>query len=271
MAPNDGRGFYDATYGRFADELYAAIRRDAFGEEIGQNSWLTAAEHRSFLEWLAIDAHCHVLEIASGSGGPALFMAAETGCRVTGVDLHQDGVDAANAAARARGLAASATFLCGDARKPLPLPDGAFDAVVCIDAINHLYERGDVLREWHRVLRRGGRALFTDPITVTGMLRREEMIVRSGGMGEFVFTAPGEDARLLRQAGFDLVQERDATANMAQVAASWRASRASHRAELDAVEGAEANATFDRFLEVVALLAREQRLRRVAYRAERRN
>jgi SAM-dependent methyltransferase len=80
--------FYDRTYGSFAERLNATIRAQAFAEEIGQNSWLTADEHREFFRWLEIDGSSRVLEVACGSGGPALFMARETGCRVTGVDLH---------------------------------------------------------------------------------------------------------------------------------------------------------------------------------------
>jgi hypothetical protein len=37
-----GSKFYDRTYGSFAERLNATIRAEAFGEEIGQNSWLTA-------------------------------------------------------------------------------------------------------------------------------------------------------------------------------------------------------------------------------------
>src|SRR5215831_11482365 len=35
---------YRAAYGNFASELYAEIRADAFGEDIGQQSWLSAEE-----------------------------------------------------------------------------------------------------------------------------------------------------------------------------------------------------------------------------------
>jgi SAM-dependent methyltransferase len=111
-----------------------------------------------------------------------------TGCRLFGVDLHDEGVAAANRAPQERGLADRARFVCADARKTLPVDAGSFDAVICIDSINHMYERSAVLREWRRVLRPSGRVLFTDPITVTGLLRREEMILRGGAMGEFVFT-----------------------------------------------------------------------------------
>ena len=261
--------FYDRTYGSFADRLNATIRSEAFGEEIGQNSWLTADEHREFFRWLEIDASSHVLEVACGSGGPALFMARETGCRVTGVDLHDAGIAAANASTREQGLSDRAQFVRGDARQPLPFEDESFDALLCIDSVNHMYDRLRVLAEWHRVLRPGGRVLFTDPITVTGMIRREEMVARSQGMGEFVFTAPGHDENLLEGAGFEAIRVEDVTSNMAAVASAWRGARSRHAAELDEVEGPEANASFQDFLEVVELLADERRLSRLAYVARR--
>jgi SAM-dependent methyltransferase len=220
-APRD-TGFYDTAYGHFSDELYAAIRQAAFGEDIGQNSWLTADELRTFCEWLGVDTSTELLEVASGSGGPALFTVETTGCRLFGVDLHDEGVAAANRAAQERGLADRARFVCVDARKTLPVDAGSFDAVICIDSINHMYERSAVLREWRRVLRPSGRVLFTDPITVTGLLRREEMILRGGGMGEFVFTPPGLDQRLLEEAGFADVRAEDVTENAAGPPTSTR-------------------------------------------------
>ena len=261
--------FYDTTYGRFAEDLYGAIRGYAFGEDIGQSSWLTADEQRAFCEWLALDASTEVLEVASGSGGPALFTAETTGCRITGVDLHEAGVAAANEAARARGLGERASFVHADASARLPFDDASFDALLCVDAINHLYGRAAVLREWHRLVRPGGLVLFTNPATVTGLLRREELIVRSGAMGEFVFTPPGLDEQLLREAGFDDVRVEDRTENAARVAAAWHAARAARAEELDRVEGAQQNAATQRFLETVSLLARERRLSRPAFVARR--
>jgi SAM-dependent methyltransferase len=265
----DDTGFYDVAYGRVADELYTSIRREAFGEDIGQNSWLTTDEQRGFCARLGLDSSSELLEVGSGSGGPALFTAATTGCRVTGVDIHEAGVAAANHAARERGLAERARFVCADARGRLPFDDGSFDAVMCIDALDHIYERARVLREWRRLLRGGGRVLFTNPITVTGLLRREEMIVRSGGMGAFVFTPPGLDERLVRDAGFVDIRVEDLSYNPARVASAWHAARERRATELDQVEGAGQNASTQRFLSTVATLARERRLSRYAYTARR--
>ena len=266
-----GRGteHYDSEYRRTADELYTEIRREAFGEEIGQYSWLTADEYRTFFGWLGIDESSHVLEIASGSGGPAIFMAEETGCRVTGADIHEAGVAAALTRAAERGLADRSSFVCTDAREPLPFETGSFDALTCIDSINHLYERERVFAEWHRVLRPGARMLFTDPIVVTGRLRREEMSTRSDSMGEFVFTAPDVDEQLVREAGFVDVRTEDVTQNMEDVPARWRSAREQHQDELVEAEGAEEYAAFQHYLAVVGSLARERRLSRIAVVATR--
>ncbi|TAJ24437.1 MAG: class I SAM-dependent methyltransferase, partial [Planctomycetota bacterium] len=64
-------------------------------------------------------AQAHVLEIASGSGGPALHLARTTGCRVTGVDSNAHGVETANRAAREAGLGERAAFQVADANARL--------------------------------------------------------------------------------------------------------------------------------------------------------
>jgi SAM-dependent methyltransferase len=265
----EGTGYYDEAYTRSSEELYAAIRREAFGEDIGQFSWLTADEYAMFADRLAIDARSHVLEVACGTGGPALFLADRTGCRITGVDLHESGIAAANARAEEIDLADRATFVQADARSPLPFDDATFDALVCIDAWNHFDGRERVLRDWFRVLRPGGGLLFTDPIVVTGMLRRDEIVARSDSMGEFVFTPPGVDEQLVRDAGFSDIRLEDATPNMVEVPRRWRGARERHRPELDEIEGHEANSAFQHFLEIVETLARERRLSRIAILARR--
>lgn len=49
-------GYYDVNYASFQTALYAGIRRDAFGEDIGQNSWLTVKEQDMFLGWLDLSS-----------------------------------------------------------------------------------------------------------------------------------------------------------------------------------------------------------------------
>jgi hypothetical protein len=57
-----------------------AVRKETFGDDIGQNSWLTRDEYDRFISWLQITQH-HVLEVASGSGGPASYLAQRRAAR----------------------------------------------------------------------------------------------------------------------------------------------------------------------------------------------
>jgi SAM-dependent methyltransferase len=257
---------FDASYGNFETDVQAAVRRGAFGEDIGQNSWLTADEWRRYLGWLELSATSDLLEIASGGGGPAICAAVETSCRVTGVDQHAKGVATGNKLAADRGLSERVRFVEHDASQRLPFTDGSFDAVTCIDSIHHFPDRRAVLAEWRRVLRPGGRILYTDPILVTGILSNEEIFARSS-IGFFLFTPVGINEQLLEQAGFDLVRKEDATDNMATVARRWRETRAENREGLLRLEGAETFEGQQRFFQVTSTVAAERRLSRFTFLA----
>ncbi len=257
---------YGAQYGHFADDAYAAVRREAFGEDIGQNGWTTAEEQDRFVAWLNVDSGARVLDVACGAGGPARRLSQRTGCSVLGIDIHEQGIARARELAALEGVADRVAFEPMDASRPLPLPNESFDAVVCIDAINHLPDRPLTVSEWARVLKPGGRVLFTDPITVTGPLGNDEIAIRSS-IAFFLFVPTGFDEQVLHDAGLELVEFEDRTENMAMVASRWHAARAARADVLRRVEGDE---TFDgqqTFFEVCARLARERRLSRFVYLA----
>jgi ubiquinone/menaquinone biosynthesis C-methylase UbiE len=261
-------GHYDANYGNFETELYRQIRHEAFGEDIGQNSWLTSDEQEKFLDWLDLGPGKIVLDVACGAGGPALRIATLTGCSIVGVDVHEQAVATANSMAAQRGLAERAKFQAADAAKPLPFCAASFDAVTCIDAINHLPDRLRVIEEWTRLLKPGGRLLFTDPTTVTGPLTNAEISVRTTA-GFYLFVPQGYNEQILLQNGLRLVLKQDVTANVANVAEARRAVRASKEAALRRVEGHAGYETQQEFLAVAARVAGEGRLSRFAYLAQR--
>lgn len=259
--------FYNSIYGNFAAEALGQVRREAFGEDIGQNSWLTADECLRFLQWLEPGPDSEVLEIACGSGGPALYMTKMSGCRFTGVDINENGISAANRSASEQGLDSRAHFQTVDAGQPLPFEDGRFDCIVCIDAICHLPGRPSVLADWHRVLKPGGRMLFTDPTVITGLLSNEEISVRSS-IGYFLFAPAGENEKLLRDAGFDLIWRDDVTENTVTVSKRWHDARERLRSELLKIEGELTFEGHQRFLSMVHTLSSERRLSRFAFAAK---
>ena len=263
----DDVNLYDTHYSQLGAEAQAAVRREIYDEDVGQASWITLAEARQFWKMLQLSSGSAALEVACGAGGLTCRMALETGARCTGVDINEHGIAAATSKARALGLA-RVSFKVADAGRPLPFPDDCFDAVFCNDSINHFPGRAEVLRDWRRVLKQGGRVLFTDPIVVTGQLTNEEMRQRSS-IGFFLFTPPGVNERLLEEAGFAVREVRDVTEAVASVAAKWRDARARRREALVKLEGDKAFEGLQVFLDVTHRLAGERRLSRFAYLAVR--
>src|SRR5262249_15062775 len=155
-------------------------------------------------------AGSRVLDVACGSGGIADRVAARTGASIVGVDLHAAAIAQARERPETVALGGRAEFHVADASGPLSFPDASFNAVMCIDAINHLRDRGAVLAEWRRLLGPAGCILFTDPVVVTGPLDGREIALRSS-IGSFVFMPPGENERLIEAAGFRVVETRDQT------------------------------------------------------------
>lgn len=259
--------FFDRAYANFTEQVLASIREATFGEDIGQNSWVTVDEYEGFIDLLRLPTGAHVVEIASGSGGPALHLARKAGCRVTGLDANPSGVATANREATRAGLAERLRFMVADATRPLPFEDHTFDALLCIDSMNHFPNRSDSLKEWCRILKPGGRAIFTDPVVLTGPVTNEELAARSS-IGLFVFVPKGLNEELIVKAGFKLVSQLDATENAALVSRRWREARQRFRDDLLRLEGAENFEGVQQFLGAVHRLTTERRLSRIAYLAE---
>ena len=170
--------------------------------------------------------------------------------------------------AKARGVADWADFQLVDAHRPLPFPDASFDAILSNDAMCHIDGRQAVLRDWQRLLKPGGRAAFTDALVLTGQVTHEEVAVRSS-IGFYVFVPPGENERLLAEAGFTLIRVEDFTAGAAVLAGRWRDARLQHRDALIEQEGEPNFQGLQRFLDCVHRVSVERRLSRFLYVAER--
>jgi ubiquinone/menaquinone biosynthesis C-methylase UbiE len=263
LPPSPAR-IYASNYQNFESDLYAEIRREAFGEDIGQNSWLTSDEQDRFMGWLELKPGQILLDVACGTGGPVLRIAEKRGCSIVGIDVEEDGIRAATSLAIERGLTERAQFRCVDANQRLAFREETFDAITCIDAINHFHDRVQIISQWQTLLKPGGRFLFTDPIIVTGPLTSEEIAIRSSA-GFYLFVPPGYTETVLERCGLQLLRREDVTRNMAQVAASRHAARESRRVPLKQIEGDELFISQQNFLELAARLAAEGRLSRFVY------
>ena len=257
---------YNSTYGNFQERVLAEIRRETYGEDIGQNSWITTEEYDTFYSWLNLAAGDHLLEIASGSGGPALYLAKKFRCRITGIDINEEGIKTASQAARDANVS-NAKFQFADVNQRLPFDDETFEAVMCVDSMNHFRDRLRYLKEWRRVLRPGKRALFTDPVVITGPVSNEELAARSN-IGFFLFVPLEVTTSLIKEAGFQLIRCEDVTGNIELTSKRWHASRQKHRDDLIELEGEERFEGLQKFFSTVHKLTSERRLSRFVFVAE---
>jgi ubiquinone/menaquinone biosynthesis C-methylase UbiE len=107
---------------------------------------------RSFLQ---VEDGARVLDIACGTGNYTLALA-ETGLRMTGVDISNTMIEQAKAKAHADQV----DWFLSDAAR-LPLADSVFTGAVCVLAVHHFQQPVSVFQEVFRVLRKGKLVLFT--------------------------------------------------------------------------------------------------------------
>jgi SAM-dependent methyltransferase len=108
-----------------------------------------------------------VLDVGSGVGGPARFLAATCGCRVTGVDLSAPFVEAARYLTERTGQGALVSFEIGSALE-LSFDAGRFDAVLLQHVAMNISDRPRLYREIRRVLKQAGRFATYDVVLGNG-------------------------------------------------------------------------------------------------------
>ena len=109
----------------------------------------------------ALKPGARVLDVGSGLGGPARFLATTYDCDVTGVDLMPEFCAVATELSRLTRLAERTRFRQGNALT-LPFDAGTFDCVWTIQAQMNIAEKREFYSEITRVLRAGGRFVFQD-------------------------------------------------------------------------------------------------------------
>jgi ubiquinone/menaquinone biosynthesis C-methylase UbiE len=104
---------------------------------------------------LGLEPGMELLDIGSGLGGPARYVAEAHGCRVTGVDVTETFVETANALTQRCGLADKVSFRTASALA-LPFADGSFDRAMLIHVGMNVQDKMGLFAEVRRVLRPGG-------------------------------------------------------------------------------------------------------------------
>jgi SAM-dependent methyltransferase len=258
---------YDAIYEEFESPAMQQVRREAYGKDIGQHSWVTAEELGEDIPRLQLTRTSQLLDLGCGPCGPLIFTVGLVGCHGSGVDSSARAIAAGRARATALGVEGSVTLREADLNGPIPFDNGAFDAALSLDTILHLHDRAGLFRDVARVLVPGGRFLFTDAGVITGSITDDEIRLRAFH-GHTRFVPSGFNDRMLELAGFRLVECIDRTASLLKNASGRLKARLTHRAHLEQLAGSASFERQQQYLETVVGLAQRGAMSRIMYLAE---
>ncbi len=186
-----------------------AIECTACGHDYGGTSWTTREEALRVCRLLGLRPGARLLELGAGSGWPGLFVARETGCEATLVDLPLDALRIALRRARADRLGERCRAAVADAAA-LPFASDSFDAIGHSDVLCCLEAKLAVLEACRRVARRDATMVFT-VISVAPHLTSTEH-ERAVELGPPFVDAATPYADMLRRAGWHTTDCLDITA-----------------------------------------------------------
>jgi ubiquinone/menaquinone biosynthesis C-methylase UbiE len=156
---------FDVAFTAMAgSDLHRELAARAYGEDYplevepyGMTTWWTLGR---LVSHARLATGNHLIDMACGRGGAGLWLARATGARLTGVDWSPAAI--AEAKRRTAGFVpvGRAAFVEGDLAAT-ELPDQSSDVVICLDAVFFAPDRVAALTEVRRLLRPGGRYIFT--------------------------------------------------------------------------------------------------------------
>jgi len=163
-----------------------------------------------------ITSDMSVLDVGSGVGGPARYLAATYGCRVTGIDISEPFVDAARYLTERTGQSGQVSFQPASALD-LPFDDRRFDAVLLQHVAMNIADRTLLYHEIRRVVKAGGRFATFDVVSIDGEPHYPLPWARTPATS-FLLTAPAT-REAIESAGFRTRVWQDDT----EAAKAWAA------------------------------------------------
>ena len=160
-----------------------------------------------------------VLDAGCGQGVVSTYLAQQYGLQVSGVTVVPFEVERAQARARKLGVNTLTDYSVQD-YSATNFADASFDGVYATETLSHAYDTPRTLREFHRLLKPGGRvAFFEYSIASLERFNRHEqrvleLFMQDGAMKALPEFQPGRFRARLQEAGFEDIAEQDVTRHM---------------------------------------------------------
>lgn len=179
---------------------------------------------------IGIDGQQRWLEIGSGLGGPARYLAAYSDARVTALELQPDQHEVACSLTERCGLSQRVEHVCGDFLE-FERASASFEAIVSWLALYHIPDRPRLLLNCHRLLVPGGR-FYTEDLTARGDLDDDQRKLLERELYAITLRRIDQYQRDLEKAGFEVELCTSMSSNWAEFVrvrlAAYRADRARH-------------------------------------------
>lgn len=254
-----------ATYERFSKKYDLArsgvmreIERSVCGCDYGATSWTTFEEARDIGQMLALTPGKRLLDVGSGSGWPAVYFATETGCDVTMTDLPLTGLRIALDRAAADGVAGACWAAVADGAA-LPFRSRSFDAIHHADVLCCLVEKLAVLKACRRSICAEGKMVFSVILIAPGLPTAD--YERAAASGPPFIESDLPYPQMLEQAGWEITEHVDRTANYKATVDRMLDKLESHAGEIANIFG-EDDASLERARRRATLAALDQGLLR---------
>jgi ubiquinone/menaquinone biosynthesis C-methylase UbiE len=148
----------------------------------------------------------HLLDVGSGIGGPARYVATRFRCKITGIDLTAEFCEVARHLTRLAGLDDSVRFETGDALA-MRFADARFDGAYSMNVSMNIADKAAFYREIRRVLKPGAWLVLSEIAKGEGGAPDYPTPWAASAATSFLAT-PEEIRTGLREAGFDVTTLR---------------------------------------------------------------
>lgn len=184
------------------------MERKVLGCDFGGTSWTTKKQAAAIPAALGLAPGVSLLEIGAGTGWPGLYIARQTGCDVTLLDIPVNSLRHASQRAVEDNIEDHCRFVAASG-SALPFVADSFEAIGHSDVLCCLPDKLEMLQECRRVASTGARMLFYVIAPATGLSGKD--LEKACEVGPPFVGTPCDYGELLDKSGWEVIERTDLT------------------------------------------------------------